>query len=131
MTGLDTNVLVRYIMQDDVVQSRKAVRLLESLSADEPGLVTALTVVELYWVLSKSYGLSKPEFVRCLRLLLSTQELVVERDDVVTRALKIFEGGPVDFADCLIEQTASALGCVRTLTFDVKAAKHAGMVLID
>ena len=58
MIGLDTNVLVRYIMQDDAKQSPKATRLIESLTTDEPGFVSVVSVVELGWVLSSSYGLT-------------------------------------------------------------------------
>lgn len=58
MIGLDTNVLVRYIMQDDTKQSAKATQLIESLTSDEPGFIAMVSVVELYWVLTSSYGLA-------------------------------------------------------------------------
>ena len=61
MTGLDTNVLVRYIMQDDAKQSPKATRLIESLTVEEPGFIAIVSVVELGWVLSSSYGLSRQQ----------------------------------------------------------------------
>ena len=59
MIGLDTNVLVRYIMQDDAKQSLKATKLMESLTVDEPGFVSLVSMVELGWVLSSSYDLNR------------------------------------------------------------------------
>jgi len=84
--GLDTNVLVRYIMQDDPGQSPRATSLIASLDVDRPGQVL--------------------------------------------RALRVFETGKADFADCLIERTAASAGCGQSVTFDVNAARHAGMMLI-
>ena len=131
MIGLDTNVLVRYIMQDDVKQSRKATVLIESLDGDNPGYITMVSVVELYWVLTSCYELSHAQVLQALESLLRTKQILVERADQVLRALRVFANGKTDFADCLIERTAAAAGCTQTLTFDTKAAKHAGMTLID
>lgn len=130
MIGLDTNVLVRYIMQDDPRQSSKATVLVESLDADTPGFVGVVSLIELYWVLTSCYALTNEEVGRALGLLLRTRNLVVERADQVLRALRTFETGKADFADCLIERTAASAGCLQTMTFDRNAAKHAGMTLI-
>jgi predicted nucleic-acid-binding protein len=131
MTGLDTNVLVRYIMQDDPKQSSKATKLIESLSVDEPGFISVVCVVELFWVLSSSYGLSRAQFAQALEALLRTKELVVDRADQVLKALRVFNATSADLADCLIERAAAHAGCARTLTFDIGAAKAAGMTLIQ
>lgn len=130
MMGLDTNVLVRYIMQDDARQSPKATRLLESLTADEPGFVPLVAVVELVWVLSSCYGLQRPQVAQALDVLLRTKTLVIDRAEDVMRALRVFKASSADFADCLIERAAASAGCARTMTFDVGAAKAAGMALI-
>jgi len=130
MIGLDTNVLVRYIMQDDAKQSPKSSKLMESLTADEPGFVSLVSVVELVWVLSSSYDLSREQVAQALELLLRTKSIVVDRADEVMRALRVFKSRPADFADCLIERTAASAGCGKTMTFDVGAAKAAGMTLI-
>ncbi len=130
MIGLDTNVLVRYIMQDDVKQSAKATELIESLGSDNPGYITMVSVVELYWVLTTSYGLTGLQAAQAFEAILRTKQFLVERPDQVMRALRVFGDGRADFADCLIERSASAAGCEQTMTFDVKAAKHAGMTLI-
>lgn len=130
MTGLDTNVLVRYIMQDDAKQSPKASRLIESLTVDEPGFVATISVVELGWVLSAAYGLTREQLAQAVDSLLRSKELVVDRADQVLKALRIFNATSADFADCLIAQSAACAGCGQTMTFDVGAAKAAGMTLI-
>jgi predicted nucleic-acid-binding protein len=130
MIGLDTNVLVRYIMQDDAKQAAKAVALVESLTAEAPGFVSTVSIVELGWVLSSSYDLTREQVAQTLDLLLRTKQVVVDRADQVLSALRVFKAGSADFADCLIERTAAHAGCDRTMTFDAGAAKTAGMTLI-
>jgi predicted nucleic-acid-binding protein len=130
MIGLDTNVLVRYIMQDDVKQSPKATALIESLDSEQPGFITLVSVVELYWVLTSCYGLSGQQVKQALEALLRSKQIIVDRADQVLRALRVFDEGKADLADCLIERTAAVEGCKQTMTFDAGAAKHAGMTLI-
>ena len=130
MIGLDTNVLVRYIMQDDPKQSAKATKLIESLDGDSPGFVSIVSVIELYWVLTSCYALSNLQVKQALEALLRTKQILVDRADQVMRALRVFADGKADFADCLIERTAAGAGCTGTMTFDTGPAKHAGMTLI-
>ena len=131
MIGLDTNVLVRYIMQDDARQSALATRLVESLSADSPGFVPLVSAVELAWVLSSAYGLDRGQVVQAFENLLRTKEILVERAEIVWKALRVFQGAGADFADCLIERSAAAAGCESTMTFDRGAARSCGMTLVD
>jgi len=130
MIGLDTNVLVRYIMQDGPKQSPEAGRLIESLAVDAPGFVAVVSVIELVWVLSSAYRLTRTQVGDALDILLRTREIVVDRAELVLRALATYRGSSADFADCLIERIAASAGCERTMTFDVGASKAAGMVLI-
>lgn len=130
MIGLDTNVLVRYIMQDDPAQSAKAAGLIESLDADNPGFIALVSVVELYWVLTSCYGLSDAQAASALEAVIRTRQFVVERADVVVRALSVFQAGKSDWPDCLIERSAAHAGCSQTVTFDERAARHAGMALL-
>lgn len=130
MIGLDTNVLVRYIMQDDAKQAAKATTLIESLSAAAPGFITLVSVVELVWVLSSCYGLSRAQVAQALEIILRSRQLIVDQAEHVVRALRAFNAGHADFADCLIERMAASAGCVQTMTFDSAAAKTAGMTLI-
>lgn len=131
MIGLDTNVLVRYVAQDDPKQSPKATRLIESMTADAPGYVSLISVVELVWVLTDCYALTKDEICEVLETLLRTKEIIVAHADIAWKALRIFKEGKADFADCLIERSANEAGCSYTTTFDRAAAKHCGMKLIE
>lgn len=130
MIGLDTNVLVRYVAQDDPKQSPAATKLIESLTVEAPGFVSVVSVVELVWVLSGCYGSTKSEICEVLETLLRTKELVVAQADTVWKALRMFREGKADFADCLIERSANEAGCGHTVTFDHSAAKACGMQLI-
>jgi len=131
MTGLDTNVLVRYIAQDDPKQSPQATRLIESLTTDAPGYVSVISVVELVWVLTGCYSSTKNEICEVLETLLRTKEIVVAHADTVWKALRVYRDGKADFADCLIERSANEAGCSHTATFDRDAAKHCGMQMIS
>lgn len=130
MIGLDTNVLARYIAQDDPKQSPKASALIESLTAEAPGFVSIVTVVELVWVLTACYGSTRSEISQILETLLRTKELVVAQAETVWKAVRLFKAGKADFADCLLERCGAEAGCDATLTFDVGAARHCGMQLI-
>jgi predicted nucleic-acid-binding protein len=128
--GLDTNVLVRYIMQDDPVQSAQATKLVDSLNAATPGFVSLVSVIELVWVLSTCFELRREQIMQALEALVRAKQLVVDRTDQVVQAMRTFKSGSADFADCLISSAASSAGCPQTMTFDVVAAKTAGMELI-
>ena len=131
MIGLDTNVLVRYIAQDDAKQSPKATRLIESLTTDEPGYINIVSVLELVWVLTGCYASSRGELCEVLETLLRTKEIVVAHADIMWRAARLFKGSKAEFADCLIELLSNEAGCEFTTTFDRDAVKHCGMRLID
>ncbi|MFO1198447.1 MAG: type II toxin-antitoxin system VapC family toxin [Burkholderiaceae bacterium] len=131
MIGLDTNVLVRYIAQDDAKQSAKASRLIEALAADDPAFVPLVTLVELAWVLSGTYGIERDDIAAVIEQLLRSRELIVDRSDLVLQARRRYQAGSADFADCLIERIAHDAGCATTMTFDSKAAKSAHMTLVE
>ena len=131
MIGLDTNVLVRYVMQDDPRQSPRATSLIEALSADEPGFVPVVALVELVWVLAGSYALDRTQIATVLDTVLRSKELIVDRADLVTQALHRYSTAGADFADALIERIAAAAGCSATMTFDAGAAKSAAMTLVS
>jgi predicted nucleic-acid-binding protein len=110
MIGLDTNVLVRYIMQDDARQSPLATRLIESCSADAPGFVPLVAIVELFWVMSSSYEVNRRQLAEALEGLSRAREFLVERAEIVWQALRGFQRGNADLADCLTERSAAADG---------------------
>jgi predicted nucleic-acid-binding protein len=125
--GLDTNVLARYVMQDDPRQAPRATRLVESLRPESPGYVSLVVLVELVWVLKSNYGLERGQVAAVLETLLRSKELVVDRAESVNQALQRFATAGADLADALIERLAAAAGCDATFTFDAGAVKSAGM----
>lgn len=130
MIGLDTNVIVRYLAQDDPVQSQQAGELIESLTPDAPGYLPLVVVVETGWVLQESYGASRAELVAVLDTLLRTKTLVLEQAETVYKATRLFAAGNADFADCLVECSSKAAHCDYTATFNQGAAKALGMRLV-
>ncbi|MGS0740660.1 PIN domain-containing protein [Glaciimonas sp. GG7] len=130
MIGLDTNVLVRYLAQDDAKQSPHATSLINSLTNDDPGFIPLIALVELVWVMQGCYGSTKPEVVAILQTLLRTSELIIENTDIAFKALDMFLASKADFSDCLIALSANKAGCECVFTFDKNAAKTAGMRLV-
>ena len=101
------------------------------MTGDERGFVSLVVVIELYWVLTSVFGLQRGQFVTALESLLRVREIAIERAETVAQTLRMFARSNADFADCLIERTAAAAGCERTITFDRGASKNCGMVLLD
>jgi predicted nucleic-acid-binding protein len=130
VTGLDTNVLLRFFLQDDPLQSPMADRIIGSLTLKEPGWVGAAAVLELVWVMSSQNRIGRTGIAAILGQLLTRDEIVIEQADVVQNALQLYRKGNTEFSDCLIASSAKAAGCSRTVTFDRKAARDAGMQLI-
>lgn len=131
MIGLDTNVIVRYIMQDDPEQVAIAVEIIEGeLDHDNPGFITLIVIVETVWVLKSVYRVPKAGLVSVVDGLLTTRQLRVENSELVFRALRIYRTGKGDFSDALIAAVGAANGCTETLTFD-RNAVNVGMRLIS
>ena len=119
MIGLDADVLVRYLVADDAAQHERARRLLEDeCSVESPGLVNAVVLCELVWVLSRAYSYKRDRIAAALSLLLAADEILVEDASEANQALAIYQSGEADFADALIGLRNRALGCVATATFD-------------
>ena len=124
MIGLDTNVIVRYVAQDDARQSAAATRLMEgTLSAESPGFVTLVTLCEVAWVLAECYGADRQRIRTVIEGLLETRQIVVESAEVAWRALRAWQGSSADFSDALIGEIALSAGAKKVLTFDKAAAK--------
>lgn len=130
MIGLDTNILVRYLVQDDPIQSPKAREIIERrLTEDSPGFVSIVAMVETVWVLERAYGLANREIAAAVERMLQTEVLVVENEQEVFTAMVALKQGRGSFADGLIAELGTRAGCVRTLTFDQKAVRLRGFAL--
>jgi predicted nucleic-acid-binding protein len=130
--GLDTNVLVRYLAQDDPVQSQQATELIERrLTPQDPGFVSTVAMVETAWVLDRAYGLAADEIAAALERTLQADVLVVENEQEVFTAVIMLKEGRGSFADALIAALGVKAGCSKTLTFDRKALRLPGFELAE
>ncbi|WP_447734928.1 PIN domain-containing protein [Rhodanobacter soli] len=131
MAGLDTNVLVRWLVDDDAGQSRRIAAMLESAARLDETLFVPLTVMlELEWVLRSRYAFAKPDILLALNALLETRELEFQAEPAVERALHAYRQGAADFADCLHAAACWVEGKAPMLTLDAKAAKLADAKLL-
>jgi predicted nucleic-acid-binding protein len=124
MIGLDTNILVRYLTQDDPIQSPKATEIIERrLTEEKPGFVSIVAMVEAVWVLERAYGLSAHEIARAVERVLQTDVLFVENEQEVFTGMIALKNGKGSFADAVIAALGARMGCSYTLTFDRKALR--------
>ena len=131
MIAIDTSVLVRYLAQDDAVQSPLASGIIEALTAEAPGFIPVVVLVETVWVLAKAYKTPRQQIAATLETLLRARELAIEKADVAYLALATYRSTNAGFADALIAHGARLAGCSETLTFDKVAAPAAGMRLLE
>lgn len=130
MIALDTNVVVRYLAQDDTRQSALATRLIEGrLTKAEPGFISLVALLETVWVMESVYGADASTVAGIVADLLDSAALEVQDSVAVSDALALYRGGSVDLHDCLIMSLAARRGA-KTLTFDVKASRRLGMKLL-
>lgn len=131
MIGLDTNILIRYLTQDDPRQSAKAREILEHrLTPKNPGFVSVVAMVETVWVLDRAYGLTAQEIATAVECLLQVEVLAIENEQQVFSALVALKQARGSFADALIAEFGARVGCTRTLTFDQKALRLPGFELV-
>jgi len=124
MIGIDTNILVRYIVQDDKQQAALAASVLnEQCTREQPGWINRIVLCELVWVLESAYRCSRDEIAATLSALLQTAELETEDPDLVWQAIQAYESNQADFADALLFASNHRQGCRHTLTLDRKAAR--------
>ena len=130
MTGLDTNVIVRFLMKDDAEQAALANTVFAELTAVAPGFVCREVLVELVWVLQKIYRLPRTDIADAVEGLLGAREIVVESADHVAVAVDRLRKGCAGYADQMIALAGQGAGCGKTITFDRKAAGLPGMTLL-
>jgi predicted nucleic-acid-binding protein len=129
--GLDTNVVVRYVTQDDAKQAAIASKLFEHvLSAERPGFVSLITLCEIAWVLAECYDAGKSRISAVMEALLGSRQLVVEDAELAWKALRAWDKSTADFSDALLGQVLVARGCEKVVTFDKAAARLASFELL-
>ena len=122
MIGLDNNVLVRSLTQDDPVQSAQVDAVIEQLSAEKPGAISHIVLCELAWVLSRAYKYSREQVAEVIHAVLTCQEFQIERVDMAELAFLDYQQGNADFSDYLLARRHQQIGAEYTVTFDRKAA---------
>jgi predicted nucleic-acid-binding protein len=128
MIGLDTNILLRYLLDDDPVQSPHARQIIEEMTEAEPGYIGLVVMLETWWVLSRKYRVANTVIVAAFESILGAKTLAVQCPREVFTAVVALKEGRGSFADALIGELNASAGCVRTLTFDKKALRLPGYV---
>ena len=129
MLGIDTNVLVRFLVRDNETQFENARRLIRrEVAAGRRVFVSQLVLLETEWVLRSRYGLQKIEIIEAVSGLLDANDVQFEDEPAIEEALFVWKDRSVGFADCLIGAQNKRLGCSATATFDVKASKLPGFI---
>ena len=129
--GVDTNVLLRMVLNDDAEQQARAVAFGKGLNEERPGFVSLIVLVEFSWSLLSRYRMPKEQVQAAIQRLLKIKTLAFEDFDAIVVALERSSSPHVDFADALIAEHNRNLGCSHTVTFDRRAAKSiAGMELL-
>ena len=126
MIALDTNVIVRFLVQDDPAQGRQAQTLMAGLTTDAPGFLCCEVMVELVWVLERAYRFSRAEIAAAVEGLLEAAEVHIETADRVGLAINRYRAGGPGFADQMILLAATAQGCRTLVTFDLALAASPG-----
>ena len=127
MIALDTNVLIRFLVEDDEAQTRRATKLIEgAVARDEQLFVSDIVMCETVWVLSSAYRFSRTEIVDALSQLLRARSVVFSSADSIARALDAYCKERGDFADYLIREHARSAGAETVATFDGALLKESG-----
>lgn len=124
MKGIDTNILVRYIIQDDQKQSALATHLLEkNCTIDEPAYINKIVLCELVWVLETAYGYARQDIAKVIEKILMIRQFQIDDPEIAWQSLRGYANEGADFADNYIGYINYSKGCSKTFTFDKKAAR--------
>ncbi len=130
MSSIDTNVMVRYLVGDDAEQAEAARALLDGLTSDDPGFICREVVIEIAWVLERSYGFARARVVEALMDLTASDSILVENPDDVAAAAHLYRQGGVGFSDLMVLSAAERAGATPLYTFDRRLARMDGVVLV-
>ena len=123
MKGLDTNVVLRLLLEDDPEQTTRARAVVRRESAVQKCWINRVVLCEVVWVLESAYRYRREQIGDAVQALLLSDDLTLEQRDVIRSALYAFRTSRADFSDCLLGMSNGLHGCERTLTFDQKAAE--------
>jgi predicted nucleic-acid-binding protein len=125
MIGIDTNVLIRYIVRDDLRQTAIATKFMEKhISANHPGFISQIVLCEIVWVMKRAYRYDKKAILRVIGQILKTKEFTVEHAASARQALLDYKNSDADFSDYWIGASNKFHGCDFTVTFDRPASAH-------
>ena len=131
MIGLDTNVLIRYIVQDDEQQAQLATDVIENqCTTENPAFINEITLCEIVWVLKRAYRYDKTVILTILKQLLSVDEIYISSHPAAWAAYYDYEAGNADFSDYFIAQINKQMGCPFTFSFDKKACQNENFKLL-
>lgn len=130
MIGVDTNILVRFLVQDDAKQAEAARSLMARCSLRDPAFIGREALIETVWVLESAYGFPPAKIAPAILGLLEAEEIVVEAAEDAVVAVEAYGAGLADFADHMIAAAARRSGCATLYTFDRRAARHNDATLL-
>ena len=131
MIGLDTNVVLRLLLNDDLKQRQRAVKAIQQAKVLAVRVTITLAVVlEMEWVLRSTAKMTKPQVLSVFDLLLESYDIEIDNEKALEQALHIYANAAADFAECLFLAQYQRMGCQTMLTFDAKAARMAGVQLV-
>ena len=131
MNALDTNVLVRFLVRDNPEHAEAARALLEGLTTDNPGFICREVMLEVVWVLERSYRFSREQIADIVIELINTDILVIEDDNDIAQCAIAYRQGGVDFSDLLILAAANRVGAQPLHTFDRRLSRLRGTTLVE
>ena len=131
MSGLDTNVLIRFLVRDNLEQADAARILLEGLTNDNPGFIRREVMIEVVWVLERSYRFSREQIASIVLDLMDTDTLVIKDDNDVAQATIAYLRGGVDFSDLIILAAMNRVGAQPLYTFDRRLCRLQGTALLE
>ena len=130
MIGIDTNILVRYLTQDDIEQAQVVEQIFNN-NATSPNsiFINNIVICELIWVLERGYKYNKEIITKAIKQILSTEEFAFENQELLWLALNQYSQNKLDFSDALIGELNKEFGCTNTLTFDQSAINASNFTL--
>ena len=130
MISIDTNVLIRDLVEDDAEQVEATRLLLDSLTIENPGFVCREVILEISWVLRNAYRFTREQIAEALLKIIGMENLLVETSDDVARSARRYGEGNDDFSDLMILEASRRIGALPLYTFDRRLSRMEGAMLV-